>query len=253
MAHSYVRGHWHSATGTTPIILAKSCHDLDIIKWFLGKRCESVSADGSLIHFRRENAPAGAPARCTDGCPHEATCPYSAIDIYVRRRRHMHVFDLPRGYTNEDVLEKLRTTDYGRCVYRCDNDQCDHYIANLRFEGGVTAAFSMEAFTPWGGRRTRVMGTRGFIEGNGTQFTVYDFRSGRQRNWAKKVSEIAEYKDAGHGGGDLALVRDFLRAVDAHDEAMLSSSLAASVESHVMGFACERSRLSGGKEPVAVL
>ena len=253
MAHSYVRGNWHSATGTTPIILAKSCHDLDIIKWFLGKRCESVSADGSLIHFRRENAPAGAPARCTDGCPHEATCPYSAIDIYARRRRHMHVFDLPRGYTNEDVLEKLRTTDYGRCVYRCDNDQCDHYVANLRFEGGVTAAFSMEAFTPWGGRRTRVMGTRGFIEGDGTQFTVYDFRSGRQRNWAKKVSEIAEYKGAGHGGGDLALVRDFLRAVDAHDEAMLSSSLAASVESHVMGFACERSRLSGGKEPVAVL
>ena len=253
MAHSYVRGNWHSATGTTPIILAKSCHDLDIIKWFLGKRCESVSADGSLIHFRRENAPAGAPARCTDGCPHEATCPYSAIDIYARRRRHMHVFDLPRGYTNEDVLEKLRTTDYGRCVYRCDNDQCDHYVANLRFEGGVTAAFSMEAFTPWGGRRTRVMGTRGFIEGDGTRFTVYDFRSGRQRNWAKKVSEIAEYKDAGHGGGDLALVRDFLRAVDAHDEAMLSSSLAASVESHVMGFACERSRLSGGKEPVAVL
>ena len=253
MAHSYVRGNWHSAKKTTPIILAKSCHDLDIIKWFLGKRCESVSADGSLIHFRRENAPAGAPARCTGGCPHEATCPYSAIDIYARRHKHMHVFDLPRGYSNEDVLAKLRTTDYGRCVYRCDNDQCDHYVANLRFEGGVTAAFSMEAFTPWGGRRTRVMGTRGFIEGDGTKFTAYDFRANRQRVWAKKVSEIAEYKGSGHGGGDLALVRDFLRAVDAHDEAMLSSSLAASVESHVMGFACERSRLFGRKEPVAVL
>ena len=252
MAHSYVRGNWHSAKATTPIILAKSCHDLDIIKWFLGKRCEAVSAEGSLIHFRHENAPQGAPARCTDGCPHEATCPYSAIDIYARRHKHMHVFDLPKDYTREDVLEKLRTTDYGRCVYRCDNDQCDHYVANLRFEGGVTAAFSMEAFTPWGGRRTRVMGTRGFIEGDGTRFTAYDFRNSRQLTWAKKVSEIAEYKGSGHGGGDLALVRDFLKAVDAHDETMLSSSLAASVESHVMGFACERSRLTGRKEPVPV-
>lgn len=250
MAHSYVRGNWHSAKATTPIILAKSCHDLDIIKWLLGKRCEAVSAEGSLVHFRPENAPDGAPARCTDGCPHEATCPYSAIDIYTRRRKHMHVFDLPKDCTREEVLEKLRTTDYGRCVYRCDNDQCDHYVANLRFAGGATAAFSMEAFTPWGGRRTRIMGTRGFIEGDGTKFTVYDFRSGSQRVWAKKVSEIAEYKGSGHGGGDLALVRDFLKAVDAHDESMLSSSLAASVESHVMGFACERSRLSGRKEPV---
>lgn len=253
MAHSYVRGNWHSAKETTPIILAKSCHDLDIVKWLLGKRCESVSADGSLIHFRRENAPADAPARCTDGCPHEATCPYSAIDIYCNKKRHLYVFDLPAGYTREDVMEKLRTTDYGRCVYRCDNDQCDHYVANLHFAGGVTAAFSMEAFTPWGGRRTRVMGTRGFIEGDGTQFAAYDFRANRRRVWAKKVSEIVEYKGSGHGGGDLALMRDFLRAVDAHDEAMLSSSLAASVESHVMGFACERSRLFGRKEPVAVL
>ena len=252
MAHSYVRGNWRDSRATTPIILAKSCHDLDIIKWFLGRRCESVSAEGSLVHFRSENAPKGAPARCTDGCPCEAMCPYSAINIYADRRAHMHVFDLPAGYTREDVLAKLRTTEYGRCVYRCDNDQCDHYVANLRFEGGVTAAFSMEAFTPWGGRRTRIMGTRGFIEGDGTQFTAYDFRSDRRRVWGKSVADIAEYRDAGHGGGDHALVRDFLKAVDAHDESLLSSSLAASVESHVMGFACERSRLSGGKEAVPV-
>ena len=252
MAHSYVRGNWHDSKATTPIILAKSCHDLDIVKWLFGRHCTEVSAEGSLFLFRPENAPEGAPARCTDGCPHEAACPYSAIDIYARRRKHMGVFDLPKDYTAEDVLAKLRTMDYGRCVYRCDNDQCDHYVANLLFEGGLTAAFSMEAFTPWGGRRTRVFGTRGYIEGDGRAFTAYDFRSSKRSVWDKKVSEIAEYKGSGHGGGDLALVRDFLRAVDKHDEALLSSSLAASVESHVMGFACERSRLSGAKAQVRV-
>lgn len=252
MAHSYVRGNWHDSKATTPIILAKSCHDLDIIKWLVGRRCEEVSAEGSLSLFRAGNAPVGAPARCTDGCPCESTCPYSAIDIYADKRKYLHVFDLPSGYTREDILEKLRTTDYGRCVYRCDNDQCDHYVATLRFNGGATAAFSMEAFTPWGGRRTRVMGTRGFIEGDGKRFDLYDFRSGRKSVWAKDVAEIAEYKGSGHGGGDLALVRDFLKAVDRHDESALTSSLAASVESHVMGFACEKSRLAGTKTAVDV-
>lgn len=252
MAHSYVRGNWHSSKETTPIILAKSCHDLDIIKWFVGKRCVGVSAEGSLSLFKSENAPAGAPARCTDGCPHEATCPFSAINIYADKRRHMYVFDLPKGYSREDVLEKLRTTDYGRCVFHCDNDQCDHYVTTLRFEGDVTASFAMEAFTPWGGRRTRVMGTKGFIEGDGTKFTVHEFRTDKKRVWAKKVYEIAAYVGSGHGGGDLALVRDFLLAVDKHDESLLSSSLAASVESHVMGFACEKSRLTGAKVPVNV-
>lgn len=252
MAHSYVRGNWHNSKATTPIILAKSCHDLDIVRWLVGRSCEEVSAEGSLRHFRAENAPAGAPMRCTDGCPHEAKCPYSAINIYADRREFLFVFDFPPGFTRENIMEKLRTTDYGRCVYRMDNDQCDHYVANLRFAGGVTAAFSMEAFTPWGGRRTRVMGTRGFIEGDGDRFELYDFRSGKKRVWAKVVTDIAEYKGAGHGGGDFALVRDFLKAVDTHDESALSSSLAASVESHVIGFACEKSRLSGTKTAVQV-
>ena len=94
MAHSYVRGNWRDSKKTTPIILAKSCHDLDILRWFVGKPCRSIVADGSLTWFKPENAPEGAPLRCTDGCPHEATCPYSAIDVYVRRKQHLGVFDL---------------------------------------------------------------------------------------------------------------------------------------------------------------
>jgi len=37
MSHSYVRGNWHNSKKTTPIILAKSCHDLDILRWMIGK------------------------------------------------------------------------------------------------------------------------------------------------------------------------------------------------------------------------
>ena len=114
----------------------------------------------------------------------------------------------------------------------------------MRFEDDVTASFSMDAFTPWGGRRIRIMGTKGFIEGDSKKFTFYDFRSGHKSVWDKKVAEIEEYKNAGHGGGDHALVRDFLRAVSAQDEKLLSSSIDVSIESHVMGFRAEKSRKS---------
>ena len=243
MAHSYVRGNWPLAEKTTPIILAKSCHDLDIMRWMIGKPCETIAAEGSLHLFKAENAPKGAPARCTDGCPHEAECPYSAIDIYVRRKRHLYALDLPNTQP-ETIMEKLKSTNYGKCVFRCENDQCDHYVAIMRFQDGITASFTMDAFTPWGGRRTRIMGTKGFIEGDMKTFTFHDFRTGHKSVWDQKVSEIAEYKGSGHGGGDHALVRDFLRAVSAQDEKLLSSTIDVSIESHVMGFMAEKSRKS---------
>ena len=243
MAHSYVRGKWPLAAKTTPIILAKSCHDLDILRWLIGKPCQTIAAEGSLHLFRPENMPKGATERCTDGCPHEATCPYSAIDIYERRKRHLGVFDLPRK-DPALIREKLKTTPYGRCVFRCENDQCDHYVAIMKFEGDITASFTMDAFTPWGGRRTRIMGTKGFIEGDMKTFTFYDFRSGHKSVWDQKVSEVAEYKGSGHGGGDHLLARDFVRAVSAGDEKLLSSTIDVSIESHVMGFMAEKSRKS---------
>ena len=247
MAHSYVRGNWSLADKTTPIILAKSCHDLDIMRWLVDKPCEVIAAEGSLHLFRPENAPKGAPERCTDGCPHESECPYSAIDIYERRKQHLGVFDLPNRNDVALIHEKLKTTNYGRCVYRCNNDQCDHYVATIRFKDGVTGSFTMDAFTPWGGRRTRVMGTKGFIEGDMKKFTYYDFRSGHKSVWNQKVNEIAEYKGSGHGGGDHALVRDFLRAVSAKNPNLLSSTIDVSIESHVMGFMAEKSRKSNKK------
>lgn len=250
MAHSYVRGNWRCEKDTTPIILAKSCHDLDIIRWIVGKPCKSISAYGSLHLFKKENMPEGAPARCTDGCPHQGTCPFSAIDIYVREKRHLGVFDLKDRKDENEIMEKLRTNWYGRCVYQCDNDQPDHYVANMEFEGGITSSFTMDAFTPHGGRRTRIMGTKGYIEGNAKTFTVWDFKTRTSKTWRKDVADFDEYKESGHGGGDFGLVRDFVEAVAAQDPTKLSSSIRDSIESHIMGFAAEKSRKSNKKVDV---
>ena len=263
MAHSFVRGNWHNSKATTPMILAKTCHDMDILRWLVGKKCLRVSTEGNVFLFNKEHCPKDAPKRCTDGCPHEKDCPYSAIDIYARKQWFLYVFDLKRDNSaadaplREDILEKLRTTDYGRCVYQMDNDQPDHIVHSLLFEGGVTASFTMDAFTPWGGRRTRVMGTRGYIDGNGKTFDVYRFdkmdKSLNQvpdHTWELKVDELSNYKDSGHAGGDLMLIRDLVDAVRLNDDSKLSSSIDVSVESHLMGFAAERSRLSNRKEEV---
>ena len=231
MAHSYVRGNWRNSKQTTPIILAKSCHDLDILRWIIDKPCKTIVADGSLRLFKPENAPEGAPLKCTDGCPHADECPYNAIDIYCNKKWHLGVFDLDG---NKDP----------------DFDQPDHYVSEMVFEGGETAAFSMEAFSPYGGRRTRIMGTMGYIDGDGTTFTLWDFKTRTPKVWNLKVSEIPEYKGSGHGGGDYPLARDFVEAVAAQDPGLLSSTIDVSIESHVMGFAAERSRRSGRKEKV---
>jgi len=247
MSHSYVRGNWHDRNATTPIILAKSCHDLDILRWMVGKPCKQIVAMGGLHWFRKENAPKGSTARCMDGCAVEATCPYSAMKIYYRDRQRTHVLDLPEDPARhgEAILEKLRTTNYGRCVYRMDNNQDDHYTATMQFEGGVTANFSMEAHTSYEGRRTRIMGTMGDLVGDMETFVHNDFRTGQRKVYDQSSGD-------GHGGGDWRLVHDWIQAVSQQNPALLTSTIDASIESHLMGFMAERSRETGKVEGVKV-
>ena len=82
MAHSFVRGNWANSAHSSPMILAKCCHDFDILLWVLGRSCQQLSSVGSLSHFNTENAPPGAPEYCLDGCPSANTCPYYAPFIY---------------------------------------------------------------------------------------------------------------------------------------------------------------------------
>lgn len=246
-AHSYVRGNWRNSKQSTPMVISKCCHDLDLINWFVGSRCTHASAEGEQRYFCAKNRPAGAPARCTDGCPYEKDCIYSAVKFYARKRQRTHPLDLPPKATDEQVIKILEHSPYGRCVFACDNDQPEQYAAALRFENGVSVAFSYEALSPIGQRRTRIIGTKGMLDGNGKTFRFTDLATGKSFDWNRDIQDVPGYERDGHGGGDLRLVRDFLTAVDTRDPGRLTSSLEASVESHVIGFACEESRLTGRK------
>lgn len=252
MAHSYVRGNWHSSKETTPIILAKSCHDLDIIKWVLNRSAKQIIAMGDLKWFRKENAPAGSTNRCTDGCKVERECPYSAIKQYYEKRERTNVFDLPEDKSKHaaEIMQRLQTTNYGRCVYRMENDQPDHYITSIRFADNITASFSMEAFSSYPGRRTRIFGSMGDMVGDMTELVINDFRTGKQTKLVPKADDVEGYKNSGHGGGDWLLARDFVQAVSQQNSTLLTSTIDDSIESHVMGFMAEESRKKDRFMPV---
>jgi len=255
MSHSYVRGNWHNSKECTPIILAKSCHDLDILRWMIGKPSKKIQAFGDLKWFIKENAPEGWTSRCAYGCEARRKCPYEAEKIYNPKSGWNYVFDLPDNPNEvpKAIRQALETTNYGRCVYDMDNDQCDHYITNIQFDDNVTAAFSMEALTPWGGRRTRVMGSMGFIEGDMSKFTIYNFRNDDLKIFEAKDISTDKNGLSGHGGGDWRLVADWLQAIYQRDPNLLTSTIDQSIESHIMGFMAEKSRLNGTVEAIQVI
>ena len=237
-AHSFVRGNWRTVRETSPMILQKSCHDMDIILWLVGKDCKRVQSFGSLRHFNSENAPADAPKRCLDGCPHAETCPYYAPRLYM----NMELTGWPVDVITTDLSEAgrrkaLEEGPYGRCVYHCDNDVVDRQIVNLEFDGGAVATFTMTAFSADFSRQLKIFGTEGQITADmGTREIVL------HRFWEeKKVIPMMECPEvSGHGGGDYGILRDFLHVLREGGESRTSAKI--SLQSHLICFAAEKSR-----------
>lgn len=256
-SHSYVRGNWHSEAETTPMLLAKSCHDLDIIQWLVDKPCLKVSSFGSLTHFTEANAPQGAPVRCIDGgCPEEATCPYNCRKLYYDDKdnawfRKAATRGISKEYlpTDEEVMTALKTTDFGLCVYHANNDVVDHQVVNMEFEGGITASFTMNAFNK-GGRYIRLFGTKGELYANmsDTQITVYTFQDKQTHTYP--VSKTEESILGGHGGGDQGIVAELHEYLSGEYNGYCAANIQISVQNHMIGFAAEKARHEGTVEDV---
>ncbi|KAJ7228804.1 hypothetical protein GGX14DRAFT_415123 [Mycena pura] len=246
-AHSYVRGNWATEKGSSFSLMTKSCHDIDIICFWMSPSTPSrVSSFGSLQHFRKSSKPveAGSATRCLE-CPMENNCAYSAKKIYLdavsRGKTGWPVSPLVDGIPDiENVTHALRTGPYGQCVYESPNDVCDHQVVNLEFSDGATASFTMVAYTSLiCDRQVRLHFTNGEIVGDMRTFTVHDFRTGVRR------TSVPRDEGGGHGGGDLGLISSFVQAVRTGRQAMLDTTLAEIVKSHMTVFAAETSRREG--------
>jgi predicted dehydrogenase len=243
-AHSFVRGNWRNTAESSPMLLAKSCHDVDWLSYIAGARCRQVSSFGSLTHFRPEHKPAGATDRCLD-CAVERECAYSAVKIYLERFRGgttgWPVSVITNDVSEAGITQALREGPYGRCVYACDNDVVDHQVVNFEFVDGKTATFTMTAFTNMAGRRTSIFGTQGelYCDSDSIQWT--DFRTGSEHHETIDL----ENGMVNHGGGDYGLMDAFTRALASGDLTQVLSGPAETLESHTIVFAAEQSRLSG--------
>jgi predicted dehydrogenase len=254
-AHSYVRGNWRRADQSGPAILTKCCHDMDWLRYLAGRPAHRVSSIGGLRHFTAASKPAGAGSRCTD-CGVEPDCPYSAVRLYLGfladpARRSWPLPVVTADLTEAGVRRALREGPYGRCVYDSDNDVADHQVATIEFEGGLTATLTMSAFTPMARRLTRIMGSRGFLDGDGTRITVTDFVTGRASEVVPAAGARGSRTGGGHGGGDYGVMSAFVHAVATGDRSQIRSAPRESLEGHLMAFAAEESRAAGGT-PVLV-
>lgn len=305
--HSYVRGAWNRSGESSPIVLAKTCHDLDILHWLAGRPARKLSSFGELSFFRPENAPPGAPERCLDGCPHAATCLWHVDRLYRGGERLLSVgkradnplirlaagaaigggrllrglgrvwpraagLGLWKGWPADVITgdpspagreAALRRGRYGLCIFRCGNDQMDHQVVAIEFEGGLTATMTMEGLSNLDGRSIRIDGSAGSLEGSftyaGERLEYWDHASMRRH-----LLHRSGFTGDAHGGGDAGLMASFVASLRGAaqeggregdragapggaggrgGQSEVLTSGRASLESHLMGFAAQLARV----------
>lgn len=259
MAHSFVRGNWRNKALSSPMILAKCCHDLDILVWNLPSPVKRLSSVGSLLHYRPSSVGPEIPLRCTDGCPIEPSCPFSAIGIYVdyeRTFRGMSAALLAEGQDPAqpdtwpfDVLTPdlspagrlaaIQDGPYGRCVYRCDNDVVDHQSVLMELENGASVNLIMHGHSDREHRSLRYDGTRATLRARTLDEGVIEINY-----HGGKSEQVPVQAATGHGGGDEGIMADFVRVL--RGEIAPLTTARVSLESHLLAFAAEDARLAGG-------
>ncbi len=236
--HSFVRGNWRNSNLSSSLMLQKSCHDMDILLWLVGSPCRKIASFGELSYFKKERKPEGAGDRCVE-CSIEDKCPYSAVKLYYNNVGRWPTTAIVEIQTIDEVKKAVAKGPYGRCVYNCDNNVVDHQSTILEFENNVTATFNLSAFTNQVNRTLKIMGTKGEIRAidskNEIEVQLFDTNERKVVN-PKQIT-------GGHGGGDTGIMEDFISLILSNKGKALTSAN-VSVQSHMMAFAAEESRLT---------
>ena len=255
MSTSHIRGKWKNEQEChASMLLAKCCHDIDIMMWLMGDDAPAkVSSFGGLTQFRPENAPENSGTRCLVDCPLVDTCLYSAKRIYLDHpdRWSFYVWDKLEDKANatlEDKRELLKTSPYGVCAYKSDNNVVDHQSLNVLFRSGATGTHNMIGGTAVPQRKIHIIGTKGEISGvlEDGKFTIslIDPRPGCEH----KDTEIdVKVTDDSHGGGDLLLSEDFVNYVRDDILSVSCTSINESVKGHLTVFKADESMKKDGQ------
>ena len=241
IAHSFVRGNWRNSDIASSLIMQKSCHDMDLLTWIVGSKAKSVSSFGDLTYFKAENAPEGSADRCVN-CKAK-DCRFDARKAYLPIAGDWPATVLSVDQSQAGLMKAIEEGPYGRCVFHCDNNVCDHQVAVFEFENGVHATFNLSGFTNRMCRTIKIMCENGEIRGDDglNEIEVIRFTSNWQAApYVKKYQP--DLREGFHGGGDSGLMEQFLDLLDGDDVENLSA-IDKSIESHVMAIAAEKARV----------
>lgn len=247
--HSFVRGNWRRSDETSPSILAKCCHDFDLIHWITGQTATTIYANGSLEYFTQKYRPLNAPKYCLDGCPNEKECPYHVSKIYYKVTR----YTIPKMIINmklitgdpEPTIDKLKKSlvkgPYGRCVYQCDNNVMEQHNTLMQLSNGTTVKLSMSGLSKDMYRSMHIFGTKGEIiavdKNKELKVNIY---GGASYNIKQKTK-----KSKGHLGGDTGIIRDFVELISKGINSDRITYISDSIESHRNALISEQSRING--------
>ncbi|OGV77689.1 MAG: oxidoreductase [Lentisphaerae bacterium RIFOXYB12_FULL_65_16] len=252
----YVRGKWHrkDLCGSS-MLMAKCCHDLDLISWFKsGIAPKRVASFGGLHYFKRDHAPVNSGEHCLLDCPIENDCLYSARKHYLDhpQRWSFYVWAGLEHIQNPTLADKEaslkeKSNPYGRCVWKLDNNVVDRQSVLIEFADGSTATHNMVGGCSKGERKIHIVGTRGELHGSIDEekyrIRRIDPRPGHE---CDEVEHSLRHEGdttgafGGHGGGDLRLVADFVAALEGRQPSISCTVLADSVNGHLIGFCADR-------------
>ena len=254
MSTSHVRGKWNNSEKChSSMLLAKCCHDIDIMMWLMSETKPSlVSSFGCNKQFRIENAPENSGTRCLVDCPLVNECLYSAKRIYIDHpdRWSFYVWDKLEHLENptiEDKINLLKTSPYGICAYKSDNNVVDHQTVSVYFENGATGTHNMVGGTSSGTRTIHITGSKGVIYGDFEKatFTLSKIDPRPDCEHEDTVFDLKIDNDT-HGGGDLNLVRDFVAYARGENPSVSCTSITDSLSGHLVVFLADKSRENNG-------
>ena len=246
MAVAFIRGKWRREE-TNPMLLAKCCHDLDLICWMKsGIKPKKVASFGGRHFFTSDHAPEGSALRCDD-CSIERECEYSAIRHHVDNGwwpfyALADETDYERGLEidEEAMRAHVVNSDYGRCVWHCDNDVVDRQSVIIEFEDGCVATHDMVTNSADGARRIQLTGTKGDIYGDMIEGRFTVSKPGAVGGTESVVEEVQiDLQGDLHGGGDLRLVADFLSVIRGEGGSISTTALSDSINSHLIAYAAD--------------
>lgn len=254
---SYLRGKWRNEQECgAPMLLAKCCHDVDMILWLKGDvPCEKIASFGSDFQFAPDKRPPEAGTRCLVDCPKEADCLYSARKLILDHpdRWQFYVWtDLEdeENPTLEQKEEKLKTTNqFGRCAWNCGHTVVDHQTVMMQFADGATASLNMIGGSSKSERNLHILGTKGEIKGvfDDSKFVVRridptDPKGYREEEVDLHIGGDKSGMTGSHGGGDLRLVEDFVKILQRNTPSISCTDIDDSIASHLTVFAAEYAR-----------